>query len=789
MSETDKYENDEISASLCSKNSHSENMRDGSVKYENLESNFNEIYDRHLQENYKENFNYDIRVEKLEINSLNDNFENDDNEFEDLKVSNHCEAEVYQNYTPETSNQIPEKKLNEFNFNSKNCRNNLNNSKNFMNGDNLNIEFQTQRSEDNNFNNYNKIPLDFKSEDLISGSGLHKSKKSFKDLNMKNEENNFVDESEVSKVTKTSNASLLKELDEKWEMIEKEKQLKSRKTSKKRLDNLSRHEKNGSTFSESNVLYNTNLRNSLQSNGPLTRKLSQGKNKNANSIKNKLGFNQNLNTISYSKESNINNSKSIINNKESNSDFQNISKKYYKKTIENRKNNLDYEFESFIDTKMRELCKFRKDGFSSNLANLKNNIQNFTNDNEISSFGNKSKIEQNLNINFNFNNNSREGQQVISSSQINQPYYIPNQENNYNSKEYLNNLKNLKLLGPSVVYDSNSGLKNRFNKNIQNYDNAEIEDPSAIFNIPRTFLNSNNDLIENQRKLNLNRGSNFSNINNNNLSNSDNLDNLVYESGTEYAITDRTGNPLSPSKNLINKMSSLFGMLTGALNNPTEIPNQLNSYNANSYQLSPNMKSESNRIQSGNMNESSFNTGNNTGISNLNFLDKTCTLQNLEKNFEDILYKFSPSMSKNFRLSFKPAPPEEKQNLINDPVLENKMQNLFNKKNKSKICVPNRRDSKEKIIQKIGENTKFLKSVFNTQNTQSNITDTSNSSVNYLGAVLSRKSDRPFLIKNYNTMNNNKVFSKNDFGVTLKNISSSKLKKILNLNNFNNENL
>ena len=94
---------------------------------------------------------------------------------------------------------------------------------------------------------------------------------------------------------------------------------------------------------------------------------------------------------------------------------------------------------------------------------------------------------------------------------------------------------------------------------------------------------------------------------------------------------------------------------------------------------------------------------NQTGQSNFNILDKTYTMNNLEKNFEDIFSKYNPGFKKvelnltNYQMNnYKLSQVEEKINNHRKDSIENQIKNLYNNNCKSDI-------SKDKIIQKIGE--------------------------------------------------------------------------------------
>ena len=256
------------------------------------------------------------------------------------------------------------------------------------------------------------------------------------------------------------------------------------------------------------------------------------------------------------------------------------------------------------------------------------------------------------------------------------------------------------------------------------------------------------------------------NINNNNEFNYE-LDNLVYESG--ITITNKKQNveknEITPSQNLINKMQNIYGILTKSPRTQTETPSD--SHNINS-------------------------------LYSLNSLDKTFTIKNLDQNFGDIFKKIYPefkdrSISHNNKQSYLKnnfeiegnSPDEQIHiNITNDPVIDKKFNKLYNKNKMHKRSISICNTPKDKIMQKIGENRSLLKNLFTKNGNMNSVSFLYNQNKNSISTYSNKNYRKKKVEKDIEI---DKICQKNEFydlRTNISKINSLKVKKILNLKNF-----
>jgi hypothetical protein len=403
-----------------------------------------------------------------------------------------------------------------------------------------------------------------------------------------------MEEDRISKnESKASNASLLKELEEKWLVIEKEKKIKSRQASQ---DNI---------ISKNKTTDSGNLKGSKSS-----VKLQQTQYQT---------HNRKLNTL----EKDI--------------------KKIFTEIRTKGKNEPD-QFDEFIKNKSKILSKFKKPYLNTN---LNNNQQNRI-DIDLLNFESRDLRYENSNNNENLDQGSE---------------YFPN---------------------GSIVYEKNSSTKNR---------------PSYSNERPSFLKNNSSQQV---------RIPAFPLFNSKFQYDTTNINNLVHESGVDPSAENTE---LQPSKHLISKMQNLFNTVNA------ENPRYKSSDKNHEYQqpqqesfISTERREEPRNIQA----ETESN------LNNINLIDKTFTLNNLEKNFENIFTRINPNFKKEkLDLHFSNKSKALNNENINSRGKDEEI-SIHKIRNRRSIATNNEEENSisggQKIFKKINENTVLLKNLFSLTN-------------------------------------------------------------------------
>jgi hypothetical protein len=182
----------------------------------------------------------------------------------------------------------------------------------------------------------------------------------------------------------------------------------------------------------------------------------------------------------------------------------------------------------------------------------------------------------------------------------------------------------------------------------------------------------------------------------------------------------------------------------------------------------------------------------------LNSLDKTFTIKNLDQNFGDIFKKIYPefkdrSISHNNKQSYLKnnfeiegnSPDEQIHiNITNDPVIDKKFNKLYNKNKMHKRSISICNTPKDKIMQKIGENRSLLKNLFTKNGNMNSVSFLYNQNKNSISTYSNKNYRKKKVEKDIEI---DKICQKNEFydlRTNISKINSLKVKKILNLKNF-----
>lgn len=410
------------------------------------------------------------------------------------------------------------------------------------------------------------------------------------------------------------------------------------------------------------------------------------------------------------------------------------------------------EFESFIHDKAKHLEKYKKD--KDNMEGVRRNDNDHTNyindENDSWSGSGGGHISQIGHI----SNNT-----------------IVNSGNNWNF--------------PSIVYESNCNKRG---------DRLEInENHSSKPSFLKSNINSQPNKIQNNPLLF--RGSNFINCDWNN--NPDNINNLVYESGSGYngfsysnSTSPNSQSMINPSKNLISKIQNIYGIIT---HEGHEDKSKINIQNTQNNNHTQNHINNSNSV-----------------VNLVNSIDKSYSIKNLDKNFDNIFNKINPSYKRfdtslkiNYKIDTQSKNPNINSNadfigsFSNDPLIKNKLNKLFTKKentNNNKNTSTNLNTPEfnrisfnhkhhDKILQKISENSNLLKNLFNHKKKSDNF-----NKLNQLNQLNTTTTGLK-LFKNNHLFNSpykhEKLCGKNNFDTLMNRmsaVSSFKVTKIMNIN-------